>query len=123
MINLSDHSAYTLINIINIYSDVTEGGVDNAQISASHVTGQSSDLHIGGEFFSESFSTSTSSSSEPSGGRRRSVNIRSTERPGGRGESGVNHPLGSHTVHTLYTQSVQTVHQDKFSHKTLSADY
>ena len=40
-----DISLYILIIIIKTYSELSEGGVDNAQISASHVTGQSSDLY------------------------------------------------------------------------------
>ena len=62
MRNPSDHSAYSMIIIINIYSDISEGGADNAQISASNMTVQSSDLHSRGEFSSKSFSTSYTAS-------------------------------------------------------------
>ena len=95
---------------------------DNAQISGSHMTGQSSDLCIGGKFSSESFSTSTSSSSEPSGSLEALGSGKVDGAARREGRIGVNHPSGVTHTHTLYTQGVQTVHKNKFSHKSVSAD-
>ena len=93
-------------------------GRHNAQISDSHMTGQSSDLHIGGEFSSESFSTSTSSSSEPSdslealGQNKVDGAARRDGRVWSESSSGVTH--STHTVHTECTDSTpgQVLSQD-----------
>ena len=80
-----------------------QSGADNAQISASYLTGQSSDLHIRQEFSSESFFTSTSSSSEPSVSSEALGSHKVNGAAGREGRFWVNHPSRVTHIHTVHT--------------------
>ena len=112
MRNLSDHFAYSLIIIINIYSEISEVGADNAQISVTWpvravtcTAGENSPPY-------PSPLPPPPIVSPPVVGGARSIQGQRSGRE--RGESlRVNHHLG----HTEYTDSVHTVHKNQFLHK------